>query len=329
MITAPPSRPRRSRSGLVIVIAAMAYLVVHFTMGGSSLTQEKLAFRPLPYVMYGLKPDFTRGGQRVATSNAHGFRGEAIEMPKPDGRYRIVCLGGSTTYSYAVDDDESYPVQLEAALRGLRPDADIEVINGGIESYTTAESLNNLIFRVLELQPDAIVVYHGANDVRARRYANYAPGYEHYRRNWNGSVDGFSGRRDYLGGVNELIQYERPDPPGDAAANLTASGTDAYRRNLLSMVAVAQAHDVTAVLVSFAADTAHATNEGQPELLAGIAQHNTITRQVAEQQGAVWIDLASQLPADAGLFVDSVHLNAAGCKAKGEIIAADLVPHLP
>ena len=310
-------------------MAVMAYAVFHFVMGGSSLAQEKLAFRPLPYVMYGLKPDFTRGGERVASSNAHGFRGESIDMPKPDGRYRIVCLGGSTTYSYAVNNDEAYPVHLQAALRELRPDADIEVINAGIESYTTAESLNNLVFRVLDLQPDAIVIYHGANDVRARRYANYAPGYEHYRRNWNGSVEGLSGRSDYLGGINELIQYERPDPPGDAGANLIASGTAAYRRNLLSMVAVAQAHDVLAVLVSFAADETHATNEGQPELLTGITQHNQITRQVAEEQGAVWIDLAGQLPTGAGLFVDSVHLNAAGCKAKGAIIAADLAPHLP
>ncbi|MFT7464127.1 MAG: lysophospholipase L1-like esterase, partial [Pseudohongiellaceae bacterium] len=45
--------------------------------------------------------------------------------------------------------------------------------------------------------------------------------------------------------------------------------------------------------------------------------------------GAVLIDLARQLPSNASLFVDSVHLNAVGCKAKAEIVAADLVSHLP
>lgn len=329
MSSAPGSRPRRSRAGLVIVLAAMAYVVFHFVMGGSSLTYEELAFRPLPYVMYGLKPEFTRGGQRVASSNAEGFRGAAIERPKPDGRYRIVCLGGSTTYSYAVDDDQTYPLHLQAALRATRPEADIEVINAGIESYTTAESLNNLVFRVLELEPDAIVVYHGANDVRARRYANYSASYDHYRRNWNGSVEEFSGRKDYLGGINELIQFERPEPPGSPAANLTASGTAAYRRNLTSIVAVAQAHDVLAVLVTFAADERRALDEGQPELLAGINEHNVVTREVAQAQGAVLIDLAGQLPDNADLFVDSVHLNETGCQVKGEIIAAGLTPYLP
>jgi len=329
MSNAARSRPRRSRAGLALVLAVFVFLAYKLACAPGSLTYDELAFRPLPYVMYGLKSDFTRGGAPVRNSNAHGFRGGPIEMPKPAGLYRIVCLGGSTTYSFRVDDDQTYPVQLQSALASARPDVDVEVINAGVESYTTAESLNNLVFRVLDLDPDAIVVYHGANDVRARRYGNYVSGYEHFRRNWNGSVDRFTGRRDYLGGINELIQFERPDPPGDPASNLAASDTTAYRRNITSMVVVAKAHGVLPVLVTLALDERFARNEQQPELIVGVEQHNEVTREVAASHGAVLIDLASQFPTNANLFVDSVHLNEAGCKTKAEIIAADMASLLP
>jgi lysophospholipase L1-like esterase len=309
------------------VLAVFVYLAYTFAFPSSSLTYDEVAYQPLPYVMYGLKPDFTRGGTLVRSSNAQGFRGAAIEMPKPAGRYRIVCLGGSTTYSFAVNDDQTYPLHLQSALVAARPDLDVEVINAGVESYTTAESLNNLVFRVLELEPDAIVVYHGANDVRVRRYANYAPGYEHYRRSWSGSVDRLG--TTSLGGINELIQHERPEPPGDAGANLRATDTASYRRNITSMVAVAAAHGVLPVLVTFALGERFAQSERQPELIVGVEQHNDVTREVAAEHGAVLIDLAQQFGPHAHLFVDSVHLNDEGCEVKADLIAADLVAHLP
>ena len=44
-----------------------------------------------------------------------------------------------------------------------------EVINAGIPGWTTAESLINLHFRVLELSPDMVIICHAVNDTFAMR----------------------------------------------------------------------------------------------------------------------------------------------------------------
>ena len=100
--------------------------------------------------------------------NSLGFRGREIAIAKPDNTYRIVTLGGSTTYSSGVDDFElSYPGLLEAYLRESGFDA-VEVINAGASGYTSHQNLINMQFRVLPLLPDLIIVYQGFNDIQAR-----------------------------------------------------------------------------------------------------------------------------------------------------------------
>ncbi len=102
------------------------------------------------------------------THNSIGFRGREFALSKPDNTYRIVALGGSTTYSSGVDDyEKSYPSLLEAYLRESGFDA-VEVINAGASGYTSHQNLINLQFRVLPLEPDLIIVYQGFNDIQAR-----------------------------------------------------------------------------------------------------------------------------------------------------------------
>jgi lysophospholipase L1-like esterase len=289
----------------------------------------KMAYRPLPYVMWGLKPDWTRAAEdgRQRTSNALGFRGREIELPKPAGRYRIVCLGGSTTYSEAVGDADAYPALLEGMLREARPDRDVEVINAGVPSYTTAESLANLAFRVIDLAPDAIVVYHAANDLRPRRYRNFDGAYFHYRKVWDGTTTLWErGPGEMAGGLNQFIQHNMPQDNGDPLANARKAGTDAYRRNLTSMAGIAAAHGVRTVLVGFVCAEQGAHRD--EEYVVGVDEHNRAMRVVAEQQGALFIDLAARFPQDQGLFVDVVHLNEAGTAAKARIIADGLLDGL-
>lgn len=332
MSPAASSRPKRSRLGLVVILAAMGWAAWHFVLGPKPPSPEELAIRPLPYVMWGLKPDWTRAPSRYrgpSSTNAQGFRGPAIEMPKPEGRLRVVCLGGSTTYSYAVEDDQTYPVRLQAELAAARPDLDVEVINAGVESYTVAESVNNLVFRVLELEPDVIVVYHGANDVRPRRYSNFAPGYEHYRFSWDGTTDHYAPLEGTdVQGMNALLQKHPPEVTSDKTANLNQAGDAAYRRILTSLVGVAQVHGVRPVLVTLAVNEEKARAEQQPELITGIRQHNQVAREVAAATGARLVDIAAALERDGSWFVDSVHLDAQGCEEKARLISNELAGEL-
>lgn len=100
--------------------------------------------------------------------NSVGFRGREFTIAKPDDSYRIVAIGGSTTYSSGVDDyEKSYPSLLEQYLHESGFDA-VEVINAGASGYTSHQNFINLQFRVLPLEPDLVIVYQGFNDIQAR-----------------------------------------------------------------------------------------------------------------------------------------------------------------
>ncbi|GJM20837.1 MAG: hypothetical protein DHS20C15_07520 [Planctomycetota bacterium] len=344
-------RPRRSRVGFVIylVVLLLATLEVVNVLrpgtlpltplsflraswavatGGELAHNEelsaKLAYQPTPYVMYRPKPNFTRKGEPLRTTNSLGFRGPEIEQPKPAGRTRLLCLGGSTTYSFAVDDEHTYPVLLEQSLRERLPTVDLDVINGGVESYTTAESLANLAHRGLDLAPDYVLIYHAPNDVRPRRYANFTSSYAHYRKSWNGSTAGARRAGGELGGINALIQFPPPSTDLSVDELLDRNAPIAYRRNLTSLVGVARAHGIAPVFITFAGHP----EPGDVGLARGIEEHNQVMRALAEELAVFTIDLAAQFPADAALFADDIHLLDDGNALKAELLAEGLLPLL-
>ena len=122
-------------------------------------------FSPHHYLGYGLAPNLRH---RTNLHNSYGYRGEEFSLHKPDGSYRIVAVGGSTTYGIDIEDfRHSYPYQLGEYLR-QQGHENVEVINAGVVGYTSHQTLINIQFRVLPLQPDLVVIYQGYNDIHSR-----------------------------------------------------------------------------------------------------------------------------------------------------------------
>jgi lysophospholipase L1-like esterase len=117
------------------------------------------------YIGYIPTPNFRKGKNR---HNSLGLRGEEVVLPKPEGEFRIICVGGSTTYTSKVEDYKlSYPDLLQENLLDAGYNH-VNVINAGMLSYTTYETLINLQLRLLDLKPDLLIIYHAVNDVHAR-----------------------------------------------------------------------------------------------------------------------------------------------------------------
>ena len=106
-------------------------------------------------------PGYASGRNR---HNSMGFRGGEVAVPKPQGVFRIACLGSSTTYDVNIDDwSHAWPARLQGLLqeRGFA----VEVVNAGGPSWTSREQILNCATRVSYVQPDLIVVYEGINDL--------------------------------------------------------------------------------------------------------------------------------------------------------------------
>lgn len=97
--------------------------------------------------------------------NDLGFRGPAAPLHKTPGTLRVLCLGDSYTFGAYVDDESTWPAQLETILREKEPDLDLEVINAGISGFTIVDEMAFLEEHGLQLEPDAVVLAFVLNDL--------------------------------------------------------------------------------------------------------------------------------------------------------------------
>ncbi|MFQ5646115.1 MAG: SGNH/GDSL hydrolase family protein [bacterium] len=102
--------------------------------------------------------------------NSKGIRGEDFKIPKPERELRIICIGDSTvegcgvkynlnkTFSYLLAD------RLKPVIKKSSRYDNVRVINAGISSHNSAFSLALLEYRLLNYQPDIIIIKSSFND---------------------------------------------------------------------------------------------------------------------------------------------------------------------
>ena len=95
--------------------------------------------------------------------NNYGFRDSDIVMPKPEGTYRIVCVGASTTEEGPINA-LTYPAILETLLNRHFGFDRIDVVNCGISGMNSLKHRMR-IADYLALEPDLIVLYNAVNDI--------------------------------------------------------------------------------------------------------------------------------------------------------------------
>jgi len=98
------------------------------------------------------------------TYNSYGFRGEEFEKEKPDDTYRILAVGGSTTFGLGAPHCETWPAYLQQIINEKITGKKIEVINAGIEGAKTDDEYNLIKNKLTFFEPDLIIMYDGIND---------------------------------------------------------------------------------------------------------------------------------------------------------------------
>ena len=95
--------------------------------------------------------------------NSKGLRNDEINIKKPDDVFRIIAVGGSTTFS-GETNEKTWPGHLQRIIEENIDDRKIEVINAGINSADTNHELDLIKSNLTFLQPDLIIMYDGWND---------------------------------------------------------------------------------------------------------------------------------------------------------------------
>ncbi len=117
-----------------------------------------------PQQLFHLKPgavlDTKRrsGDPRRVTINSFGFRDPERQARKAPDVFRIVILGSSNTYGADVDNDQTYPAQLERLLNELGGPKHIEVWNAGISAYVPSQIARHARHILSAFDPDLLIL---------------------------------------------------------------------------------------------------------------------------------------------------------------------------
>jgi len=316
--------------------------------------------QPHPYLAYSLKPGWRTPPDkpRAQSINGLGFRGDEISVEKPPGVFRIACLGGSSTYgSTPSSNAATYPARLEERLRAARPDIDFQVINAGVPSWSTFESMSNLAFRLVDLELDLVIVYHSTNDMTQALYGEPRWDNTHWRAVWpiykpsllepylERSMTYLLWRKHCTNiletradlGFNGIVDYDPSDTDPLAKGEISERGFLNFERNLTTMVGVARIHGARIIFGTQAMrdDLEEHRPRSAPAQYDAMRRMTTIIRTVAERHDVLVIDAEARLEAEAKrlleetgkeqVFSGNVHLKDRGADLLAETFAAGIL----
>ncbi len=335
---------------LLVEIALRGYFMIagseidriQYVYSAQHIAEQHPRFMGLPYVGYASSPDFP-------DHNSLGFRNEEIMIEKPDDTYRIIAIGGSTTYGFGVDADQTWAVQLETILHDDHDLKHIEVINSAAMGYTTWNNLTNLAFRLLDLDPDLIIIYHSTNDAKSRWihpdcFDGQTPIRGLARGIWREtgpelgpltSLRFIGIGRGWIDNPLELnswiypLTHSDPDciPPKDMSlADLMQTNTSQYfERNMINIVHLAKANSVDVLLSTWA----YFPQWVDPVLIPTYEEQNVIIEMIANQLDTHNIDLMQNLPSNEQFWLgDGEHQSPQGYYEQAKLyaeIVADIV----
>lgn len=142
---------------LILVAAEFGFRCLSYHRSLQYERQGNLLFTPVPNQTYIEKISLTH-----SDINNYGLRGAPVDTKA--GKETILCLGDSITYGYGVDDADTYPARLQAALDQKYP-GHYAVLNGGVDAYPVAfENEKFLYLWNRGLRPSVVIVGYSMNE---------------------------------------------------------------------------------------------------------------------------------------------------------------------
>ena len=166
---------------LVLFLAGIA-LIFGSIEAGLWLTEDDAAHKPeflrrhpAPYLEFYSEPNYHDDG---IETNGAGFRYGPLPAAKPADETRIFFLSSSVGFRGATNETTIAGfMEQQLAPRAKASGRRIRVINASGTSFCPTQSLVLLITRVLDYEPDVIVVFHGPEALLYPTVYESRPGY--------------------------------------------------------------------------------------------------------------------------------------------------------
>jgi lysophospholipase L1-like esterase len=293
------------------------------------------------------------------TKNSLGFRG--APPPRDFQDYlTIITIGGSTTECFYLSDGRTWPDLLGQNLS--REFNRVRIDNAGLDGATTYRHLILMEDYVVKLRPKVVLFLIGINDVGAGDIAAAEKRRGHdLQHRWHALLyrsEVYALGQNlyrYFVAQSRGLHHTQVDLKTAGALEHLPSGTASrllqdYQINSLpffaarleKLVKVCRDHGIEPVLITqptlYGPGVDPVTGEDLEKIKVGdyngrlmfqaIDLYNGVTRQVANKDGVLLIDLARELPRDSALYYDYLHYTEPGAAAVAGIVDRHLAPWL-
>ncbi|GEM_PF-2459684 len=252
-----------------------------------------------------------------------------VSQTKSEALVRIVAVGGSTTANerpFAIDGRD-YAKALEARLNAASIGPRYEVLNAGGDAFSTAHSLVNIVFRLLEFSPDAIILMHNINDLSANYFQDGAgPDYANkYLREYylNPQLQGSLSVRGLLVQSRMLALFGMGWLPRGAIniENDITAGLGYFARNLTMISAICKQSGVDLIFLSQPNSFSFPNNSYKKE---DFLKYNEKVKEIAAQTNTAFIDMHRKFGHSQEFFLDAFHFSPRGISRFSEILFDEL-----
>lgn len=288
--------------------------------------------------------------------NSLGFRGKEFD-PEDTRPFRVFVLGGSAVFNKSERDNVPFCEILEEELKVKYPNQNIEIVNAGQSGYNTYHAFINFSTQLLDYNPDAIIIYHSWNDVKAWPYLSVKTNYGQLWQIMHSKFEVLMAAKTlasksyiYLAvkalhrkllrmffsndnrreEIRQLLgKILKANEGGD-----TTYGKLIYRRNIENIITVAQKNKVQVLLINpltlihsknseeekkhIAYFLVHVPEEELPQLMN---EAGNILAEVALTNNVAYIDLNKHIEQNQVNLIDHIHLTPKGNKAIADYIA--------
>ena len=261
------------------------------------------------------------------------FRDRRFNREKPADTFRVICIGGSSTYGIMLppEMEADYPHALERLLNRSSRSMNIQVINAGLIGTYSLRSVEYFKEVLLPFQPDLVVVNLSWNDnmIPVAIERGY-PSFKEQFTGWQRSrfVAPILYAREWIDYANRGRRFVKRIKTGrDGGFVISPKNLPVYEGNLHALIDIAEQHCIKiAFLLEPSVDVL--TVEKGREVLSDFYN---VQRKTAARRGIPCIDPMASLRGHRNddLFYDVVHLTPAGHRLVAESIRDCLVRTWP
>lgn len=144
--------------------AVFSYLRDHF------LSEDPPEYIEQPFLGFSNNPTIDNVTATKRINNLGLVRDNSTKVKSQESTYRILFLGGPSTFGMVSRGNETYPAIIENFLNPLVDSLtkgkkkNVECLNAGLRGATSADILTHYIFKYQYLDPDLIIIHGGFND---------------------------------------------------------------------------------------------------------------------------------------------------------------------